>query len=161
MRIDIFGVYRVIYRADTIWPISSSLGIRPLRSSHRGAGINIINGRDSALVASVFPPHAVQFFHPLFTRMMAESAGVIQRFADSSKQSRASTDEEKISPQDMEVDRNESVEKVQPGQIYARLRPYLLTALGLVILGWWISSTILKNTRHRWFALPLCGLLRA
>lgn len=33
---------------------------------------------------------------------------------------------------------------------YARYRPFILTALGLLILAWWISSMILKATRHRW-----------
>jgi CNT family concentrative nucleoside transporter len=29
-------------------------------------------------------------------------------------------------------------------------RPLLLAALATLILGWWISSTVLKATRHRW-----------
>ncbi|KZS98386.1 hypothetical protein SISNIDRAFT_435467 [Sistotremastrum niveocremeum HHB9708] len=33
---------------------------------------------------------------------------------------------------------------------YQQLRPYILVATGLVILGWWISATILPATRHRW-----------
>ncbi|KAJ7647519.1 Na+ dependent nucleoside transporter C-terminus-domain-containing protein [Roridomyces roridus] len=31
-----------------------------------------------------------------------------------------------------------------------KYRPFILVAAGLVILGWWISATILKATRHRW-----------
>jgi len=34
--------------------------------------------------------------------------------------------------------------------LYSKFRPYILTALALLILGWWISATILKATRHRW-----------
>ena len=34
---------------------------------------------------------------------------------------------------------------------YAQLRPFILTGLALVILGWWISSTVLQATRHRWW----------
>ena len=30
------------------------------------------------------------------------------------------------------------------------LRPTILFALAAGILGWWICSTILKDTRHRW-----------
>ena len=30
------------------------------------------------------------------------------------------------------------------------LRPTILFALAAAILGWWICSTILKDTRHRW-----------
>ena len=29
-------------------------------------------------------------------------------------------------------------------------RPLVLTALALLILGWWISATVLKATRGRW-----------
>lgn len=31
-----------------------------------------------------------------------------------------------------------------------KYRPFIMTGLALVILGWWISATILKATRHRW-----------
>jgi concentrative nucleoside transporter, CNT family len=34
--------------------------------------------------------------------------------------------------------------------LYQRFRPLILGALAATILGWWISSTILKATRHRW-----------
>ena len=34
---------------------------------------------------------------------------------------------------------------------YARLRPFILGGLALLILGWWISSIVLPATRHRWF----------
>jgi len=33
---------------------------------------------------------------------------------------------------------------------YTRFRPFILGGLALVILGWWISATVLKATRHRW-----------
>jgi CNT family concentrative nucleoside transporter len=33
---------------------------------------------------------------------------------------------------------------------YERLRPFILVAIALVILGWWISSIVLPATRHRW-----------
>ncbi|PCH43887.1 hypothetical protein WOLCODRAFT_26274 [Wolfiporia cocos MD-104 SS10] len=33
---------------------------------------------------------------------------------------------------------------------YAKLRPLILLALAGAILGWWITSTILPATRHRW-----------
>ncbi|TDL26041.1 hypothetical protein BD410DRAFT_784065 [Rickenella mellea] len=41
-------------------------------------------------------------------------------------------------------------EKSDRSAFYARARPYILTGVALVILGWWISATILKATRHRW-----------
>lgn len=34
--------------------------------------------------------------------------------------------------------------------IYHRLRPFILAGLAALILGWWISATILEATRHRW-----------
>jgi len=33
---------------------------------------------------------------------------------------------------------------------YAKYRPFILAALALVILGWWISSIVLEATRPRW-----------
>lgn len=35
---------------------------------------------------------------------------------------------------------------------YKKLRPLIHVGLALLILGWWISATILKDTRHRWYA---------
>lgn len=36
-------------------------------------------------------------------------------------------------------------------ELYRKIRPFFLTALALVILGWWISATVLPATRHRWY----------
>lgn len=44
-------------------------------------------------------------------------------------------------------------EEKQSLGLYPKLHPYILTALALLILGWWISATVLKATRHRWYAL--------
>lgn len=33
---------------------------------------------------------------------------------------------------------------------YERLRPFILGGLAALILGWWISATVLQATRHRW-----------
>lgn len=35
-------------------------------------------------------------------------------------------------------------------EFYARYRPFILGALALLILAWWISSLVLEATRHRW-----------
>ena len=40
--------------------------------------------------------------------------------------------------------------KEHPWTSYARLRPFILGGIALVILGWWISSIALPATRHRW-----------
>ncbi|KAJ7755724.1 Na+ dependent nucleoside transporter C-terminus-domain-containing protein [Mycena maculata] len=39
--------------------------------------------------------------------------------------------------------------------LYNKLRPFILGALALLILAWWISATILKATRHRWIVQTL------
>ena len=36
--------------------------------------------------------------------------------------------------------------------LYARFRVPILFALALTILAWWICSTVLQATRHRWCA---------
>ncbi|KAL0956128.1 hypothetical protein HGRIS_002294 [Hohenbuehelia grisea] len=38
---------------------------------------------------------------------------------------------------------------------YAKFRPFILGGVALLILGWWISATILKATRHRWIVQTL------
>ena len=40
-------------------------------------------------------------------------------------------------------------DKAQRASLWRRIRPFALTALALLILGWWISATII--TRHRWY----------
>ena len=37
--------------------------------------------------------------------------------------------------------------------LYRKFCPYILTALTLLIFGWWMGATVLKATRHRWYAL--------
>ncbi|KAJ7124936.1 Na+ dependent nucleoside transporter C-terminus-domain-containing protein [Mycena epipterygia] len=39
--------------------------------------------------------------------------------------------------------------------LYHKGRPFILVGLALLILAWWISSTILKATRHRWIVQTL------
>ncbi|KAF9484500.1 hypothetical protein BDN70DRAFT_126297 [Pholiota conissans] len=36
-----------------------------------------------------------------------------------------------------------------------KLRPFILGGLGLLILAWWISATVLDATRHRWIVQTL------
>jgi CNT family concentrative nucleoside transporter len=45
---------------------------------------------------------------------------------------------------DIEADRKKQA------YTWRRTRPFFLTALALLILGWWISATVLPATRHRW-----------
>ncbi|KJA27730.1 hypothetical protein HYPSUDRAFT_34857 [Hypholoma sublateritium FD-334 SS-4] len=81
-----------------------------------------------------------------------ESAGVVQRFTEN-KKSESSIDEEKSVHQD--VHKEGSLDDVPTSTLYTRLRPYILASLALLILAWWISSTIMKNTRHRWVVQTL------
>jgi hypothetical protein len=45
-------------------------------------------------------------------------------------------------------------EKAKQASIWRKIRPFALTGLALLILGWWISATILPGTRNRWY-VPL------
>jgi hypothetical protein len=36
--------------------------------------------------------------------------------------------------------------------LYKKSRPIILGGLAILILAWWISATVIKSTRHRWFA---------
>ncbi|KAF6760052.1 Na+ dependent nucleoside transporter C-terminus-domain-containing protein [Ephemerocybe angulata] len=51
---------------------------------------------------------------------------------------------------------NGEVEKTNKySEFYARFRPLILGAVALLILGWWVSATVLKATRHRWIVQTL------
>jgi CNT family concentrative nucleoside transporter len=41
-------------------------------------------------------------------------------------------------------------EETPPPTFATKYRPFILGALALLILGWWISSIALPATRHRW-----------
>lgn len=45
-------------------------------------------------------------------------------------------------------------EDTAPGS-FDKFRPYVLIGLALLILGWWISATVLQATRHRWIVQTL------
>jgi CNT family concentrative nucleoside transporter len=45
---------------------------------------------------------------------------------------------------------DDDAEQERRKAFYAKLRPVILICLAGVILGWWISATVLKATRHRW-----------
>jgi len=46
-------------------------------------------------------------------------------------------------------------DKEKKHRVYLRFRPFILCGLALLILGWWISATVLPATRHRWCVTPL------
>lgn len=45
--------------------------------------------------------------------------------------------------------------KERKHRTYLRIRPFILCGLALLILGWWISATILPATRPRWYVTSL------
>ncbi|TEB37527.1 hypothetical protein FA13DRAFT_1726638 [Coprinellus micaceus] len=75
--------------------------------------------------------------------------------------SRASSKIEKVPSNDPEVfvQNTPNDEDEEPkglwSRIYRRYRPFILAFVALVILGWWISATVLKATRHRWIVQTL------
>lgn len=52
-------------------------------------------------------------------------------------------DAEAVTPQ------NETEKECGPS-FYDKYRPFILGALACIILGWWISSIIVHEARHRW-----------
>lgn len=48
------------------------------------------------------------------------------------------------------VDKDIEEDRAKKSAFWHKYRPFLLTGIALVILGWWISSIVLKATRHRW-----------
>ena len=40
--------------------------------------------------------------------------------------------------------------KARQHAFYAKFRPFILAGLAAVIIGWWVSATIMHATRHRW-----------
>lgn len=47
---------------------------------------------------------------------------------------------------------DEDIEESQTKRVsfWTKYRPFILAGIAVVILGWWISATIMKATRHRW-----------
>ncbi|EKM53892.1 uncharacterized protein PHACADRAFT_257377 [Phanerochaete carnosa HHB-10118-sp] len=78
-----------------------------------------------------------------------------------SRTSSASLHKEKVADPEMQVSKDAASDVSSPAQnseeepsaftrLCTRFRVPILIALALVILGWWISSTVLQATRHRW-----------
>ena len=60
----------------------------------------------------------------------------------------SATKEKVVSDEEVVLQKNDD-EDTAPG-FFDKFRPYLLIGLALLILGWWISATVLQATRHRW-----------
>ena len=43
-------------------------------------------------------------------------------------------------------------EDARPSEaLLSKYKPLVLSGLALLMLGWWISATVLPDTRHRWY----------
>ncbi|KAG5643825.1 hypothetical protein DXG03_009602 [Asterophora parasitica] len=60
-------------------------------------------------------------------------------------------------PHDLETNQPVEEEEEKPNSFYAKIQPLFPPALALLILGWWISATVLKATRHRWIVQTVFG----
>lgn len=56
---------------------------------------------------------------------------------------------------DAKEERDIEEQKTRRRTLWKKIRPFFLAALALLILGWWISATILPATRHRWIVQTL------
>ena len=60
--------------------------------------------------------------------------------------------EQQVLEKEIEKDEEEVEEdRRKRHNLYKKLRPFILGGLAALILGWWISATVLEATRHRWF----------
>lgn len=77
------------------------------------------------------------------------------RSTESLSKEKLDTNEKHHHPVDTEIALAKDTEEVELARarratFYARFRPFILAGVALVIIGWWISATVLKATRHRW-----------
>ena len=57
---------------------------------------------------------------------------------------------------DAKEERDIEEQQTRRRSLWKRYRPFFLAALALLILGWWISATVLPATRHRWSVHTFC-----
>ncbi|THH05816.1 hypothetical protein EW145_g4516 [Phellinidium pouzarii] len=75
---------------------------------------------------------------------------------DSTRKSEPADKEQQIFANELAKDQEEvEHDREHRHELYMRFRPYILGGLAVLILGWWISATILKATRHRWIVQTL------
>jgi concentrative nucleoside transporter, CNT family len=71
------------------------------------------------------------------------------------RSSSRSTYDEKVAAEVLRDEVEIAGAKEHKSELYACYRPFILAATALVILGWWVSATILEATRHRWIVQTL------
>lgn len=67
------------------------------------------------------------------------------------KEKASNEQDQELGRVEKDEDEDHNVSQMRREVIYQRLRPFILGGLAALILGWWISSTILEATRHRWY----------
>lgn len=92
---------------------------------------------------------------PEIERSYPEPAAAVPRKSSSSTES-FSNEKQQAAEVDTEAVLSHDEEGVESARLkrqalYRKLRPFILGGLAALILGWWISSIILKATRHRWY----------
>ncbi|KAK0213012.1 Na+ dependent nucleoside transporter C-terminus-domain-containing protein [Desarmillaria ectypa] len=90
--------------------------------------------------------------HSYASPLIPSDQTAIQRKTTSSS---TSFDEKGHAAKDPEVVMSNDKEEDETSTFYQRFRPFILGAVAIVILGWWISSIVLKDTRHRWIVQTL------
>ncbi|KAG8841915.1 hypothetical protein FRB91_004563, partial [Serendipita sp. 411] len=85
-------------------------------------------------------------------------------FTKDEKKLRTSSDKESVHSVDAQERERELVaqeerdieeQRTKRQTVWRRTRPFFLAGLALLILGWWISATVLEATRHRWIVQTL------
>lgn len=78
--------------------------------------------------------------------------GPIKRMISSSTNSLSKEDKQQLDAEMFTTPaEHDNAERDRRKAIYNKYRPYILGFTAMVILGWWISSIVLKATRHRWW----------
>ncbi|KAF8891722.1 Na+ dependent nucleoside transporter C-terminus-domain-containing protein [Infundibulicybe gibba] len=79
--------------------------------------------------------------------------GLVKRDPDARRASRSteSFGKEKTDPDSDDAEGGRDRRR----ELYGKARPLILGGLALLILAWWISSIVLKATRHRWIVQTL------
>ena len=86
---------------------------------------------------------------------VTHSDSIIKRSA-----SRTSDSSGEKAPVDVKGSGDDDAERERRRALYMKYRPLILGGLAAAILGWWVSATVLRATRHRWqVKLPSGGIL--
>ncbi|KAG6828745.1 hypothetical protein H0H87_001004 [Tephrocybe sp. NHM501043] len=81
---------------------------------------------------------------------------VLKRSTESLSKEKSDYTDELKRPEDPEVGINNDEEKSGlSNNLWSKVQLLILPGLAILILGWWISATILKATRHRWIVQTL------